>query len=64
MTAGTKRLTIVVTQEMEALLTNAKKEYFYDKNQSDMIRELILAGLDAVEDRAAAENKTQCNQES
>lgn len=52
MAAESKRLTIVVTREMEGLLADAKKKYFYDKNQSDMIRALITAGLDTVEKRA------------
>lgn len=45
-----KRLTFVVTQDMEPLLAKVKKEFFYDKTQSDMIRELLMAGLNAIED--------------
>lgn len=51
-----KRLTFVVTPEMEPLLASAKKEFFYDQTQSAMIRELIMAGLDAVEN--ATKNQT------
>lgn len=57
--AELKRMTFVVPQEMEALLANAKKEFFYDKNQSDMIRALLMAGLNAIEDQAASENENQ-----
>ena len=40
-----KRLTFVVTPEMEVLLTRFKKMMFFDSTQSDMIRELVSAGL-------------------
>ena len=33
-----KRLTFVVTPEMEVLLTRFKKKMFFDSTQSDMIR--------------------------
>lgn len=63
-----KRLTFVVTQEMEPLLANAKKEFYYDRTQSDMIRELLLAGLNAVGDSAAKKNtadlQDQCDEAS
>lgn len=55
MAAEQKRLTLVVTEDMERLLARAKKELFYDKTQSEMIRELLSAGLDAVKERAAQE---------
>ena len=44
-----KRLTFVVTPEMEVLLTRFKKKMFFDSTQSDMIRELVSAGLSALE---------------
>lgn len=59
MATALKRLTFVVTKEMEPLLANAKKNQFYDHTQSDMIRELVLAGLDALDEKAANENR--CN---
>ena len=55
MAAESKRLTFVATQEITLLLADAKKKYFYDKTQSDMIRELIMAGLDTVEKRSVGE---------
>ena len=42
MATALTRLTFVVTKEMEPLLANAKKNQFYDRTQSDMIRELVL----------------------
>ena len=44
-----KRLTFVVTPEMEVLLTWFKKKMFFDSTQSDMIRELVSAGMRALE---------------
>ena len=45
-----RRLTFVVTTDMEEPLDRIKQELFYDKTQSDMIRELIYAGLQAIKD--------------
>lgn len=56
-TALTK-LTFVVTKEMEALLANVKKNRFYDRTQSDMIRELVLAGLDSLDEKATKETQS------
>ena len=35
---------------MEPLLSGAKKKWFYDRTQSDMIRELVLAGLNVLDE--------------
>ena len=44
--AGTsKRITFLVTPEIEKLLDTAKKDYYYKQTKSDMIRELVRAGL-------------------
>ncbi|WP_418973244.1 hypothetical protein [Allofournierella sp.] len=43
-----KRLTFVVTPEMEPVIDKAKK-IFYNYTQSDMIRTLIIAGLDSLD---------------
>lgn len=43
------RITFAVTQDMKPLLRNAKKEWFYDCSQSDMIHKLVLAGLNAID---------------
>ncbi len=42
-----KRMTFAATPEIEALLDQAKKELFYDCTQSQMIRALTAAGLQA-----------------
>jgi hypothetical protein len=34
---------------MEVLLTRFKKKMFFDRTQSDMIRELVSAGMRALE---------------
>lgn len=47
MAAEHKRLTFVVTPELEPVMDKAKK-LFYDHTQSDMIRTLIIAGLDSL----------------
>ena len=51
MAATLKRLTFVVTKEMERLLAKAKEDRFDDRTQSDMIRKLLLAGLNAWEEK-------------
>lgn len=56
MATNLSRLTFVVTEEMEPLLASAKKERFYDRTRSDMIRELILTGLEAL-DKQGPEQK-------
>ena len=44
--AGTcNRITFLVTPEIEKLLDAAKKDYYYKQTKSDMIRELVRAGL-------------------
>jgi hypothetical protein len=40
-----KRMTFVVTPEIEMRLDAFKKEFFYNRSQSDMIRTLVEAGL-------------------
>ncbi len=43
-----KRLTFVVTPEMELLLDGIKKEMFYNCSQSEMIRTLVEEGWNSV----------------
>ncbi len=43
-----KRLTFVVTPEMEPLLDEIKKEMFYNCSQSEMIRTLVEEGWNAI----------------
>ncbi len=55
-------LTIVVPEDMELLLANAKKDLFYDCTQSEMIRKLVMAGLEVLDEKAKKE-KLQNNRE-
>ena len=48
MGTGLKKLTFAVTPDIEAVLDKEKNERFYDRSRSDMIRELIKAGLRGV----------------
>lgn len=58
MTHKFKRITFVVTPEMEGPLNSIKKELFYNCTKSDMIRQLISAGLRAIEnEKSDAEGK-------
>ncbi|MBQ4537181.1 MAG: hypothetical protein II994_06140 [Lachnospiraceae bacterium] len=45
-----KRITFVVTPEMEPLLDEMKKEKFYNCSRSEMIRALVEAGWNAMKD--------------
>lgn len=45
MASNLKRITFVVTPEMEPLLDRMKKEKFYNCSQSEMIRTLVEEGL-------------------
>lgn len=51
-----KRFTFVITPDMKEPLDSLKREMFYNRTQSDMIRELITAGIRAM--KAETENKT------
>ncbi|MEA5144106.1 MAG: hypothetical protein VB023_11125 [Oscillibacter sp.] len=58
MSTDLKRMTFSVTPEIEALLKSFKKEMFYDRSQSDMIRTLVSAGMRALEtEKTAKEDK-------
>lgn len=57
MAIGLKRITFVVTPDIEAPLDSIKKEFFYDRTKSDMIRELVSAGVRAMRAEKAAKEK-------
>ena len=40
-----KRLTFVVTPEIEMQMKEIKRDVYFDRTQSDMIRELMAAGV-------------------
>lgn len=57
---GSKRLTLVVTPEIEAQMRSIKREMYFDRTQSDMIRELVAAGVRSCRmerERGSAERK-------
>ena len=57
MASKLKRMTFVLTPEMEPLLDGIKKEMFYNCSQSEMIRTLVDAGLNArMKDRVTQQN--------
>jgi len=49
MAAKRNRLTVVATKEVEELLSKAQKTRFCGRARSDMLRELVTAGLDSRE---------------
>jgi hypothetical protein len=58
MSTDLKRVTFSVTPEIEASLKSFKKEIFYDRSQSEMLRTLVSAGMRALEnDKTAKEDK-------
>lgn len=48
---GLTKITFTVTEDMEALFASAKKNLFYDRTKSDMIRELVMAGLHTLDEK-------------
>lgn len=49
MSTNMKRFSVSVTPDLEKRLDTIKKERFYKKTQTQMIRELIKRGLDSFE---------------
>ena len=45
MSVQSKRLTFVVTPEIEEKMKDMKREVYFDRTQSYMIRELVAAGI-------------------
>lgn len=58
-----KRMTFVVTPEMEEPLNSIKREMFYNRTQSDMVRELVSAGIRAIKAKKA-EKENKCERAS
>ena len=54
-----KKMTFVVTPNMEELMDEAKK-IFYDRTLSEMIRTLITAGLTALKSEKGTVQKRKC----
>lgn len=49
MATDLKRITFVVTSDMDKPLDEIKKDFFYNCTQSEMIRKLIAAGIKEIE---------------
>ena len=45
-----KRMTFVITSEMEMSLDRMKKEMFYNCSRSEMIRTLVRKGLNVIKE--------------
>lgn len=50
------RMTFALTKEIEIPLSQFKKEIFYDRNNSEMIRELVMAGMRALNEKTTLKN--------
>lgn len=61
MSTDLKRFTISVTPDIEADLDTVKKEHFYKATKNEMIRTLIIKGLDALKTEGDS-NVTKCNE--
>ncbi len=57
MAAGPKRMTFAIAPDMEAPLDSIKKEFFYACTRSEMIRELVSAGMRAMKAEKAEKEK-------
>ena len=55
-----KRMTFVVTPEMEPLLDGIKKEMFYNCSQSEMIRTLVEEGWNAIKNENQRNSTRPC----
>jgi len=52
MSTTNKRFTISVTKDIFDRLNAVKKEQYYDKSQSEMVRDAIEKGLKAIEKKS------------
>lgn len=43
-----KKMAFMVTEEMASDIDNLKKEQYYDKPYSDLLRDVVAAGLKAL----------------
>lgn len=46
-----KRITFTVTPDIKDQLSRAKRDVFYDRTQSDMVRKLVSAGLETLKNK-------------
>jgi len=64
MSANPKKISVTLTPEIEYRLDKTKKKLFCDRDQTDMIRAVIEAGLDSLnqesEQPEEVQNATNC----
>lgn len=63
MATDMRRFTISVTKSLDVELDEAKKEAYYKDTQNNMIRDLILRGLQDLKQEKAAK-ETRCDRVS
>lgn len=54
MGSNTRKMTFAVTQEIEVQLESCKKKFFANQNTSEMIRELLLAGIRSLDEQTSS----------
>lgn len=60
MSTDFKRFTVSVSPDMEQRLDKIKQEKYYNRSQSQMVRDLIDRGLAAIQQEKADETKKPC----
>lgn len=63
MATNMRRFTVSITPSMDMELDEAKKENYYKNTQSDMIRDLIMRGLQDLKTEKEAK-KNRCDRVS
>lgn len=58
MTTGTTHFTLTVPGEMAKRAETLKKDMFYDKPYSEMYRQLILLGMEKLQERGAQNDRS------
>ena len=58
MTTGTTRFTLTVPKKKAKRAETLKKDMFYDKPYSEMYRQLILLGMEKLQERGAKNDRS------
>ena len=59
MATALKRFTISVTPSMESSLDKAKQAFYYKNTQNEMIRDLIIRGLETLDTKEKVEKSEE-----
>jgi len=59
MSANLKKISVTLTPEIECRLDKTQKELFCNRDQSDMIRAVIEAGLDSLDQESEQPEEVQ-----